>query len=147
MSAARAGAAAAPARPGAPEGAQRGPLAPSAMTTVQRRRLLAAAAAALVVLVAVLVWPIGLLTGDDNNSGSDASASSSPIYTKRQGSAIIAESEGQDADPRPGRGAHAEHADHGLPGLALRLGLEAQVARRHGDGHEGQPARDRQPAR
>ena len=89
-------ASAAPARPGAPEGAQRGPLAPSAMTTVQRRRILAAAAIALVVLVAVLLWPIGLLTGgDDNNSGSDSSASSTPISTKRQGSAIIAESKGK----------------------------------------------------
>jgi hypothetical protein len=42
---------------------------------VMRRRLLAAAAAVAVVLVAVLVWPIGVLTGDDS---SDTSADATP---------------------------------------------------------------------
>jgi hypothetical protein len=37
---------------------------------VMRRRLLAAAAAAAVILLAVLVWPIGLLTGDDDKASS-----------------------------------------------------------------------------
>ena len=91
----RRGAAAAPraaaATPGEP-----GPLGPSAQAAVRRRRILAAAAGALVVLVAVLLWPIGLLTGDDdgNKSGGQA-ASNSPISTKRQGAAIIAKSKGK----------------------------------------------------
>jgi len=36
---------------------------------VMRRRLLAGAAAAAVLLLAVLVWPIGLVTGDDDTGG------------------------------------------------------------------------------
>jgi len=73
-----------------------GPLGPSALAAVRRRRILAAAAGALVVLVAVLLWPIGLLTGDDDGdkSGNQA-ASTSPISTKRQGAAIIAKSKGK----------------------------------------------------
>jgi hypothetical protein len=77
--------------------ADRGPLMPST-TPVQRRRILAAAGAALVVLVVVLLWPIGLLTGGDDNDkgGSSANAGNgTPISTKRQGSAIIAESKGK----------------------------------------------------
>jgi hypothetical protein len=75
---------------------ERGPLAPSALAAVRRRRILAGAAAALVVLVAVLLWPIGLLTGDDNGGNPDSGAqASSPISTKARGSAIIAESKGK----------------------------------------------------
>jgi hypothetical protein len=86
---------AAPRAPGA-EPNERGPLAPSAQAAVRRRRILAAAAGALVVLVAVLLWPVGLLTGDDggDKSGRQA-ASNSPISTKRQGAAIIAKSQGK----------------------------------------------------
>jgi hypothetical protein len=40
---------------------------------VMRRRLLAGAAAAAVILLAVLVWPIGILTGDDDEAGGSAS--------------------------------------------------------------------------
>ena len=87
-------AAAAP-RPGGAAAAEGSPLAPSAAAAVQRRRVLAAAGAALVVLVAVLLWPIGLLTGDDNGDGGSASKASTPISTKQQGSAIIAEQKGK----------------------------------------------------
>jgi Anti-sigma-K factor rskA/Sigma-70, region 4 len=78
------------------EPAERGPLGPGALAAVRRRRILAGAAAALVVLVAVLLWPVGLLTGGDDGdkSGSGAQASS-PISTKARGSAIIAESKGK----------------------------------------------------
>ena len=88
-------AAAAP-RPAGAEPAELGPLGPSALAAVRRRRILAGAAAALVVLVAVLLWPVGLLTGDDDGdkSGKQA-ASTSPISTKRQGAAIIAVSKGK----------------------------------------------------
>jgi hypothetical protein len=54
------------------------PSAPGRLSTadpIMRRRLLAAAAAVAVVLLAVLVWPIGLLTGDDSN---ETSADSTP---------------------------------------------------------------------
>jgi transposase-like protein len=40
---------------------------------VMRRRLLAGAAAAAVILLAVLVWPVGLLTGDDGKTSSASS--------------------------------------------------------------------------
>jgi hypothetical protein len=88
---ARRAAAAAPA-PGA-QAAERGPLGPSALAAVQRRRILAGAAAAVVVLLAVLVWPIGLLTGNDNND--KGASASTPISKARQGSAIIATSKGK----------------------------------------------------
>jgi len=91
----RRAAAAAP-RAGGAEPTGPGPLGPSALAAVRRRRILAAAAGALVVLVAVLLWPIGLLTGDDDGDKSGKqSASSSPISTKRQGAAIIAKSKGK----------------------------------------------------
>jgi hypothetical protein len=59
----------------APAGAAGLSAAPSgarglASDPIMRRRLLAAAAAAVVILLAVLVWPIGLLTGDDDKSSS-----------------------------------------------------------------------------
>ena len=83
-------------RAGGTEPSQPGPLGPGALAAVRRRRILAAAAGALVVLVAVLLWPVGLLTGDDDGdkSGKQA-ASNTPISTKRQGAAIIAVSKGK----------------------------------------------------
>lgn len=44
-------------------------LSPEARSAVKRRRLIAGGAVALVALLAVLVWPIGLLTGDDDDGG------------------------------------------------------------------------------
>jgi Anti-sigma-K factor rskA/Sigma-70, region 4 len=92
----RRAAAAAPRAAGS-EPTEPGPLGSSAVAAVRRRRIIAATAGALVVLVAVLLWPVGLLTGDDDDgdkSGTQA-ASNSPISTKRQGAAIIAESKGK----------------------------------------------------
>jgi Anti-sigma-K factor rskA/Sigma-70, region 4 len=75
---------------------ERSPLAPADAAAVRRRRMLAAAGGALVVLVAVLLWPVGLLTGgDDDNQGGSASQARTPISTKRQGSAVIAEQRGK----------------------------------------------------
>jgi anti-sigma-K factor RskA len=61
-----------------------------------RRRLLAAAAALLLVLVVVLVWPVGVLTGGDDDEPSEASAGSQQagntgegIEAERQGVAVI----------------------------------------------------------
>ncbi len=88
--------AAATPRPGAdaPAGAA---LGPGALAAVQRRRLLGAAAAIVAILLIVLVWPIGVLTGgDDNKSSGDSNAkASTPINTKRQGAAVIAKQKGK----------------------------------------------------
>jgi len=84
----------------------REPSAPSALGAglgglgpVQRRRLLEAAGALVLILLIVLVWPIGLLTGGDDNKGSggdSANASSNqPVNTKRQGAAVIAQQNGK----------------------------------------------------
>jgi hypothetical protein len=59
-------------------------------------RILASPSSALVVVVAVLLWPVGLLTGDDDGDKSGKqTASNNPISTKRQGAAIIAKSKGK----------------------------------------------------
>lgn len=53
-----------------------------------RRRLLAGAGALLLVLLAVLVWPVGLLTGedgDDDSSGSTASEPAAQNNTQTEG--------------------------------------------------------------
>ena len=47
------------------------PLTADAATVVRRRRIAAGAAAATIILFALLVWPIGLLTGDDDGGGDD----------------------------------------------------------------------------
>lgn len=57
-------------------------LSPEARSAVKRRRLIAGGALALVALLAVLVWPIGLLTGDDDDGGGgseNASAAGSRV--------------------------------------------------------------------
>jgi hypothetical protein len=98
----RPAAAAAADRPEPREGA--GPLA-AAGDPVMRRRLLAGAGALLLVLLVVLVWPVGLLTGDDDGNADNASADqasstqnaggNTPINTQRRGQAIVAEQAGK----------------------------------------------------
>ena len=100
----RRGAAAAP-KPGGAEAGSRG-LASGSAAAAGRRRLLAAAGGVIVlILVAVLLWPVGVLTGGDDEP-SEASAGSqsqpqqgqggdgAPIPTGTQGQAIIARQEG-----------------------------------------------------
>jgi Sigma-70, region 4 len=73
-------------------------LASNAVATVRRRWIPIAAALAVLILVAVLVWPIGVLTGgDDNNggSGSDRASNASSTSTQTQGSAIVARQGGK----------------------------------------------------
>jgi hypothetical protein len=97
----RRGAAAAPAAPGAPREARA--LTPESATAVRRRRLITAAGVGILILVALLVWPIGLLTGgDDDEEPSQASTGAqqttgeeAPIPTGMQGQAIIARQQGQ----------------------------------------------------
>jgi hypothetical protein len=76
---------------------------------VMRRRLLAGAGALLLVLLAVLVWPVGVLTGDDDDGGGTAASGGNggepaaaetpdgqtPIDTQVRGQAIIAEQAGK----------------------------------------------------
>jgi Sigma-70, region 4 len=97
----RRGAAAAPAAPGAAREARA--LTPESATAVRRRRLITAAGVGILILVALLVWPIGLLTGgDDDEEPSQASTGTqqttgeeAPIPTGMQGQAIIARQQGQ----------------------------------------------------
>jgi len=58
----------APAAPTAAKAAPTGPLSPEAAAIVRRRRIAAIAGGVLVVLaLALLVWPVGLLGGDDDS--------------------------------------------------------------------------------
>ncbi|HEX5980801.1 MAG TPA: sigma factor-like helix-turn-helix DNA-binding protein [Thermoleophilaceae bacterium] len=94
--------AAAPAPAG---GATSGALSAPGAAAIGRRRLLVAAGVLVLILVVVLVWPIGVLTGDDDEP-SEASAGSQsqpqqgqggdggPISTATGGQAIIARQEG-----------------------------------------------------
>ena len=81
----------------------RGPLSPEARATVRRRRLIGAAAAALLlVALIVLVWPVGVLTKDDEEPARRASSNQPrlvgqtvlrPIDGNKQGGgvAVVAE--------------------------------------------------------
>jgi hypothetical protein len=87
-------------------GAASGALFSPGAAAIGRRRLLAAAGVLALILVVVLVWPIGVLTGGDDEEPSEASAGSqsqpqqgqggdgAPIPTGTQGQAIIARQEG-----------------------------------------------------
>jgi len=68
----RRAAAAAPREPREPRSAMGGRLAP----TADRRWLMAGAAALIVVLLAVVIWPVGALTGDDDKSTADSDSGS-----------------------------------------------------------------------
>jgi hypothetical protein len=96
----RRGAAAAPAPGGT---AAPRTLSPESAAAVRRRRLITAAGVGVLILVALLVWPVGLLTGDDDDEPSQASAGpqqagggddGGPISTQMQGQAIIARQQG-----------------------------------------------------
>jgi Anti-sigma-K factor rskA/Sigma-70, region 4 len=95
----RAAAAGAPSEPGAPDPR---PLSPEAAAAVKRRRIVAGAgAAALILLLAVLLWPIGVLTGDDDEPSSadtgtetEQAAGGGQATARAQGQAIIAEQRG-----------------------------------------------------
>ena len=90
----------------APGPADAGPATPArpglaaAGDPVMRRRLLAGLAALALVLLAVLVWPVGLLTGDDDEGGGDAEPA-----------------------PRAGPGNQGQQAADGAPaGIAIVVG-------------------------
>jgi hypothetical protein len=92
-----AAAAATPGRAAAPR-----TLSPEGAVAVRRRRLITAAGVGVLILVALLVWPIGLLTGGDDEEPSQASSGpeqraggdEGPISTGTQGQAIVARQQG-----------------------------------------------------
>jgi Sigma-70, region 4 len=81
-------------------GAAAGTLSPAGAGAVGRRRLLAAAGVLVLILLVVLVWPIGVLTGDDDepsqaSSGPQQAADQDgPVTTRAEGEAIIARQQG-----------------------------------------------------
>jgi Sigma-70, region 4 len=94
----RRGATAAPAKAG---GAAPRALTPDSAAAARRRRLVTAIGVGVLILAAVLLWPVGLLTGDDDDEPSQASAGSQqeqgdggPIATGTQGQAIVLRRQG-----------------------------------------------------
>jgi anti-sigma-K factor RskA len=74
----------------------REPLSPAAAAAVRRRRLVGAGAAlALVVLVAVLLWPVGVLTGGGGDEGKQSASSKPAVNKSMQGQAVIAQQAGK----------------------------------------------------
>jgi hypothetical protein len=70
--------------------------APTAGETTNRRRILAAASVAALVLIGVLVWPVGLLTGGDDEEGRASSErASDPRQGEGQSGAVNAQTQGQ----------------------------------------------------
>jgi hypothetical protein len=97
-----------PAIPDGERGSRRGAAAalrtpsPEGAAAVRRRRLITAAGVGVLILVALLVWPVGLLTGGDDDEPSEASSGpqqqaedGSPIPTEMEGQAILARQQGQ----------------------------------------------------
>jgi hypothetical protein len=88
-------------------GAAARPAAPGSAAAAPRRLLVAAAGVAVLVLLAVLVWPVGVLTGDDEEPSQASTGSQQPeqaagggdggpIATGMQGQAIVARQGGED---------------------------------------------------
>jgi hypothetical protein len=72
------------------------PAATTAGETIKRRRILAAAGVVALVLIGVLVWPVGLLTGGDDEEGRASSESASePQQREGQPGAATAQGRGQ----------------------------------------------------
>ena len=66
-----------------------GRLGDAGMVAKRRRIVAAAGALAALVLVAVLLWPIGVLTGDDDDGGSDTAAAGPAGSGNPAGAAVI----------------------------------------------------------
>jgi Sigma-70, region 4 len=95
-----------PAIPDSERGARRAAAARAASgdetSAVQRRRLVAAGAGlGVLILVALLLWPVGLLTGSDDEPSQASSGArqtggdGGPISTRTQGQAIVARQQGR----------------------------------------------------
>ena len=83
--------------PAIPEGERgRERAAATAGDAVQRRRILAAAGIVALLLIGLLVWPLGLLTGGDDDEGSASSDGGSTAQTSSgQGEGASGQSQGQ----------------------------------------------------
>jgi hypothetical protein len=68
----------------------------SAEQAVRRRRILAAAAATAVVLFAVLVFPIGLLTGDDDDDGGGGGSDGQQAQARVVGQIVLKPERGEE---------------------------------------------------
>ncbi len=135
-------------------------LSPEARSAVKRRRLIAGGAVALVALLAVLVWPIGLLTGDDDDGGGNDQAAAAAVagcgpvraapagrgarHERRRGGRG-GRAGRQPADDRPGPAA-GQQGGRGVRGLALRLAHQRGVAGRSGHQPPGRAAGPRRAA-
>jgi sigma-70-like protein len=107
----RAGAAPAVAVPAAAETQPRRSLSAEAQSAVRRRRLLAGAGGlALLALVAVLLWPVGVLTGDDDKDKKSGTTAQAAAAKGPAGIAVVAQRDGtrqvivQASNLRPNRG-------------------------------------------
>ncbi len=100
-----AGAEPAPSKRASRDGAAKRELSPQAEAIVRRRRAAGIAAAVTALLFVLLIWPVGLLTGDDDSgSGGDKAATADPEIV---GQAVL----------RPVKGSNANSQRHG--GIAL----------------------------
>jgi hypothetical protein len=77
-----------------PERPPRPPVSPATQARLRRRRILAAAGAAVVVLFAVLVFPIGLLTGDDDDG--DGGGGRAQAQARVVGQIVLRPQDGED---------------------------------------------------
>jgi hypothetical protein len=74
----------------------REPLSGEAAAAVRRRRLIGAGSVlALLILVAVLLWPIGVLTGGDDSKDKAAAGKKAAVNKNVQGQAVIAQQAGK----------------------------------------------------
>jgi Anti-sigma-K factor rskA/Sigma-70, region 4 len=69
-------------------------LTPEAAGAARRRQLIAAAGVGVLILLAVLLWPIGVLTGDDDDEPSQASAGSNGQQAGGEGGSAQAQTQG-----------------------------------------------------
>jgi hypothetical protein len=79
----------------APETGAGSPLGPGPVAGLERRWLIAGLGGLVLVLLIVLVWPVGVLTGDDSKDGGSKANASTPINKKLQGAAVIAKQKGK----------------------------------------------------
>jgi hypothetical protein len=71
------------------------PLSADAEAIVRRRRIAGAAAAATAVLFILLVWPVGLLTGDDDGDSGDSSSASADAQPRVLGQLLLRPQSGE----------------------------------------------------
>jgi hypothetical protein len=71
------------------------PLSADAEAVVRRRRIAAAAAAAAILLFGVLVWPVGVLTGDDGDEGGDGGSAQADDQPRVLGQLLLRAQSGE----------------------------------------------------